>query len=74
MTEKDVEILNEPSGINLAKLAASWSDGIIMGSDNIDEGLVNFCKDSGLPVHPFNAESIQNGTYINDYNSFYDNL
>ena len=31
ITEKDLEIFSEPSGINLAKLAASYSDGIIMG-------------------------------------------
>ena len=74
VTEKDVEILSEPSGINLAKLAASWSDGIIMGSEDIDASLMDFCKDSGLPILPFNAGSIQDGTYINDYNSFYDNL
>ncbi len=74
ISDKDVEILDEPSGINLAKLAASYSDGIIMGSENVNEDIVTFCKDSGLPILPFNAESIQNGTYINDYNSFYDSL
>ena len=65
ISDKDVEILDEPSGINLAKLAASYSDGIIMGSENVNEDIVTFCKDSGLPILPFNAESIQNGTYIN---------
>ena len=74
ISDKDVEILDEPSGINLAKLAASYSDGIIMGSENVNEDIVTFCKDSGLPILLFNAESIQNGTYINDYNSFYDSL
>ena len=74
ISDKDVEILDEPSGINLAKLAASYSDGIIMGSENVNEDIVTFCKDSGLPILPFNAESIQNGTYINDYNSFYESL
>ena len=74
VNEKDVEIMSDPSGINLAKLAASWSDGIIMGSGDVAPELVDFCKESGLPVLPFNAESIQDGTYINDYNSFYDNL
>ena len=74
VTEQDVEILTEATGTNLAKLAASYSDGIILGSDNISEDVVEFCKNAGLPILPYNAEAIQNGSYIDDYNSFYDNL
>ena len=74
ITEKDLEIFSEPSGINLAKLAASYSDGIIMGSEGIDEELVKFCKESGLPVLDYNAEAISNGSYIEDYKSFYDQV
>ena len=74
VTEKDVEVLGQPSGINLAKLAASWSDGIIVGSEGVDEEILKFCKESGLPMLDFNAEAIENGSYIEDYNSFYDNL
>ena len=74
VTEKDVEVLGQPNGINLAKLAASWSDGIIVGSEGVDEEVLKFCKESGLPVLDFNAEAFENGSYIEDYNSFYDNL
>ena len=74
VANEDLEILNEATGINLAKLAASYSDGIILGSDNISEDVVEFCKNAGLPILPCNAEAIQNGSYIDDYNSFYDNL
>ncbi len=74
VTGKDVEILAEPTGINLAKLAVDYSDGIIMGSDNIVGELADYCKDSGLPVLPYKAESIKDGSYIEDYNSFYDQL
>ena len=74
VTEKDVEVLAQPNGINLAKLAASWSDGIIVGSEGVDEEILKFCKESGLPMLDFNAEAFENGSYIEDYNSFYDNL
>jgi starch synthase len=74
VTEKDVEILAEPSGINLAKLAASYSDGIILGAADVAPEVVEYCSNSGLPVLPFNAEKLQDGSYIEDYNSFYDNL
>ena len=74
VTEKDLEVMTEPTGTILAKLAASYSDGIILGADGIPEELTDFCSKAGLPVLPYNAEAIQNGSYIEDYNSFYDNL
>ena len=74
VSEKDLEVFTEPTGINLAKLAASYSDGIILGSEGVDEELVKFCKESGLPVLDCNAERLGDGSYIEDYNSFYDQL
>ncbi len=74
VTEDDIKILGEPTGTNLAKLAASYSDGIIFGSEGIDPELEKFCKESGLPVMEYNAEAVSSGSYIDDYNSFYDNL
>ena len=73
-TESDLELLTEPTGTNLAKLAASYSDGIIYGSDDLPAELKEFCEKTGLPVLPFDAEAVQNGTYIDNYNSFYDSL
>ena len=74
VTEQDVEILSEPTGTNLAKLAASYSDGIILGSDKLPADLTEFCEKSGFPVLPYNAAAIEDGTYIDNYNSFYDSL
>lgn len=74
VTEKDVEVLNQPTGINLAKLAAEYSDGIIFGSEGIPQELVDYCNESDKPCLPYNAEAVQSGSYIEDYNSFYDNL
>lgn len=74
VTAQDVEKLSEPTGINLAKLAADYSDGIIIGSEGVDEELIGYCKESGLPVLPFNAESFKDGSYVEEYNSFYDQL
>ena len=74
ITEKDVEILKDPSGINLAKLAAEYSDGIIYGSADIPEEIISFCKEKGLPALEFNKEAMESGSYTEDYNSFYDQL
>lgn len=74
VTPEDVALLEKPDGINLAKLAANWSDGVILGSENVSDEIIGFCKERGLPILEYNAEAIQNGSYIEDYNSFYDNL
>ena len=72
--EKDVEVLTDPTGINLAKLAADYSDGIILGSADVEEEIVRHCTEAGLPVLPYKAGSIEDGSYIEDYNSFYDSI
>ena len=74
VSESDVEIMTEPTGINLAKLAATYADGIILGSDKVSEEIVDHCRKAGLPILEYRAGSIEDGSYIEDYNSFYDNL
>jgi starch synthase len=74
VTKEDVSTLENPTGTNLAKLAASYADGIIFAADKIDPELEKFCRESGLPVLDYNAEALSSGSYIDDYNSFYDNL
>lgn len=72
--EGDVQVLSEPSGINLAKLAACYSDGIIIGSEGVDPELADFCKETGVPVLQYDSNAMQDGSFIEDYNSFYDSL
>jgi len=63
-----------PGGIELAQTAIKYSDGIILGSADVNESIVKCCKDSKLPLLPFNAGSIEDGSYIDEYNAFYDKL
>lgn len=72
--EEDVKDLAEADGINLAKLAIRHSDGIIMGSENISEELQKLCTDMKVPVLPFDENAINDGSYIEDYNRFYDSI
>ena len=74
VTAQDLEILDEPTGTNVAKLAASYADGIIMGSDKVSKELTDFCASRGIPTLPYDAEAISSGSYIEDYNNFYDQL
>lgn len=74
INKEDVAILEEPNGENLAKLAADYSDGIIIGNANISTDLLDYCKEKGLPILEYDGQSIEDGSYIDNYNSFYDNL
>jgi len=74
ITDEDVALLADPTGTNLAKLAAQYSDGIIIGSEGADEQAIQYSKDLGLPILPFNAQSYEDGSYIDEYNGFYEKL
>lgn len=74
ITASDVSLLKEANGTNLAKLAASYSDAVIMGDPDIDPELQGFCASLGLPVLPYNAAAAADGSYIDEYDSFYDQL
>ena len=74
ITEKDAPLLAEPSGINLAKTAAQYSDGVILGSENIDSSLIEYCEGLSLPLLKYDGKAMEDGSYIDSYNTFYDNL
>ena len=72
ITEKDVEVLEDPTGINLAKLAAQYSDGVILAAENVEPEIIRYCESQSLPILPYNAASFEDGSYVDDYKSFYD--
>ena len=74
IADGDVAQLAEPTGINLAKLAAVQSDGIIMGSDAVAPEIIRFCDGLGVPVLGYSQEAMDDGSWIDKYNSFYDKL
>lgn len=74
IADGDVAQLAEPTGINLAKLAAVQSDGIIMGSGAVDPEIIRFCDGLGVPVLGYSQEAMDDGSWIDEYNSFYDKL
>lgn len=72
ITATDLDAMEDLDGINLAKLAVRYSDGIIMGSGDISRELADYCEKSGLPVLPYDAGALESGAYIDVYNNFYD--
>ena len=71
---RDVSLTEQASGTELAKLAAQYSDGIILGSPDVDPALVQYGRSLDLPVLDYNAQSLEDGSYMDRYNEFYDNL
>ena len=71
---KDVALSETPDGMELAKLAAQYSDGIIMGSPDVAPELVKHCGALGVPVMEYDREAYEDGSYADKYNSFYEQI
>lgn len=72
--DEDTVELETSNGINLAKLAARYSDGVIIGSPVVESEVTDYCRDRSIPVLPYNGEAVGNGTWIDEYNAFYDTI
>ncbi|MBQ7575636.1 MAG: glycogen/starch synthase [Bacteroidales bacterium] len=74
LKKSDATVIKEANGINLAKLAIQYSDGIVCGVESPDSELMEAAKARKLPVLPFTGVSDGNTGYVNDYNAFYDKI
>lgn len=70
----DLAPLVTPDGINLAKLAISYSDAVIFPDADAQERLMPFCAEAGVKVLPYNEASYADGSYIDEYDSLYSSL
>ena len=71
---RDLIQTEKADGTFLAKLAAQYSDGIILGSAGVSEELVSSCKGLGVPVLDYDPAAIADGSYMDSYNAFYDEI
>ena len=71
---EDVAVLAEPSGINLAKLAIQYADGIVAGVPQVDARLMEEVRRRKLPVLPYTPVSQDYSQYVRMYDQFYDDL
>lgn len=74
VSAEDVAVMQQASGINLAKLAIEYSDGVIASADKVPAELMDYAKGKGLPCLPFDAKQLADGSYVDSYKSFYDKL
>ena len=71
---RDVTLPEKAGGMELAQLAAQYSDGVIFGSAGVDPALRKFVETLGKPVLPFDEKALADGSYMDQYNAFYDQL
>ena len=74
LAPEDLAVLDDPTGINLAKLAVQYADGVILGAEHVEPEIVAHCKSLGLPILPFDRKALEDGSYMDAYCSFYDEL
>ncbi len=65
-----LKIVKKPDFVNVSKLAIKYSDGIIIGSEEINKELKKYIDTTDKPVLQYHDES----KYIDAYNDFYDKI
>jgi starch synthase len=67
---ENLKMVKKPDFVNVSKLAIKYSDGIIIGSEEINNDLTKYLEIIDKPVLKFQDES----KYIDAYNDFYDKI
>lgn len=70
ITVKDLKYYKEPSYVNLTKAAIEYSDGVIIGSENINPTIAAYLKTCDKPVLEYQSPD----NYAAAYNAFYDTI
>ncbi|MBN1415412.1 MAG: glycogen/starch synthase [Bacteroidales bacterium] len=70
ISEKDLAVIEDPTYINLYKLAITMSDGIIIGSEHINSEITSYIKKSRKPMLAHQPAE----RYIDAYSDFYDHV
>jgi starch synthase len=67
---ENLKMVKKPDFVSVSKLAIKYSDGIIIGSEDINEELVKYLGTINKPVLTYKDET----EYIDAYNDFYDKI
>jgi starch synthase len=70
ITANDIKILENPTYLNISKIALDFSDAVIQGSRVILPEIEQYIKETGKQILPFQERE----TYIEAYNEFYNSL
>lgn len=70
ITDGDTELVDDPSYVNLSKMAVQYSDAVIQGSPKINSEITEFIQSSGKLFLDYQPEN----TYIDAYNDLFDKV
>jgi starch synthase len=70
INKEDIDVIKNPDFIQLNKMAIDHSDGIIIASQDINQEVLDYAKDSGIPVLDFQGQE----EYVQAYSDFYDQV
>jgi len=70
MNEEDLEFYKEPTYANICKAAVNFSDGVIFSSENINQDVEKYVRDSGKQLLEYQSMD----DYIDAHNDFYDEV
>jgi len=70
ITNDDTELVDDPSYVNLSKMAIQYSDAVIQGSPKINSEIAEFIQSSGKLFLDYQPEH----TYVDSYNDLYDKV
>jgi starch synthase len=70
ITNDDTELVDDPSYVNLSKMAIEYSDAVIQGSPKINSEITEFIQSSGKLFLDYQPEH----TYVDAYNDLYDKV
>jgi len=70
ISEEEINTYSDSTFEGINKAAIEWSDGIIIGSENISEGFIKHAQEKGIPVLEYqNPED-----FVESYSDFYDQV
>ncbi len=72
VVDDNLDILSDPTYENLYRFVIGYADGVIIGSEKVNENVVQFAKEKGKAVLEY-QDPLSEDIYKN-YKSFYDSL
>ncbi len=70
ISDKDLDLVKNPTFQNLTKLAIKYSDAVALATENPDPEILKFIEKQNIPILPFVPEE----KIVEKYSEFFDNL
>jgi len=70
ITNKDLKHFKKPTYVNMMKAAIDFSEGVIIGSETVNQELIDYINESGKPMLPYQPLD----RFVDNYNNFYDKI